>query len=163
MSLVSRPGPVVLGSVVLWFSNITACSSAEEHASEEREVVGSKPTGRANQGVAQLAERRRAMPEAAGAEPASLTNSTCPLTVARCPSQLATDNGHSSVLGSRFSSPGCSAASSAPARDAGGRRGGASQPDQWVASSKGKTLALQARDPGSSPGASTIRRFSSTG
>lgn len=44
---------------------------------------------------------------------------------------------------------------SAPARDAGGRRGGASQPDQWVASSNRRTPALQAGDPGANPGRST--------
>ena len=43
--------------------------------------------------------------------------------------------------------------------------GGAEPPSltKWVASSNGKTLALQARDPGSNPGASTIRRSSSNG
>jgi hypothetical protein len=55
---------------------MTACSSEVEHAPEERGAVGSKPTGRARQGIAQPAERRRAMPEAAGAEPASLTMTT---------------------------------------------------------------------------------------
>ena len=44
---------------------------------------------------------------------------------------------------------------SAPARDAGGRRGGACQPDQWVASSNSRTPALQAGDPGANPGRST--------
>jgi hypothetical protein len=63
---------------------MTACSSEVEHAPEARRAVGSKPTGRARQGIAQPAERRRAMPEAAGAEPASLTIADCRLQIADC-------------------------------------------------------------------------------
>jgi hypothetical protein len=145
------------------FSDMTACSSEVEHAPEARRAVGSKPTGRARQGVAQLAERRRAMPEAAGAEPASLTM-RCQVSRVRCQVSEAFSTRDTLTLDTGYDVlQAVAQPSSAPARDAGGRRGGASQPDQWVASSNGKISALQADDPGSSPGRSTRCRSSSTG
>src|SRR5262245_18244511 len=55
MSLVSRLSSRFCGSQFWGSRFLTACSSEEEHVSEKRSAGGSKLSGRANQGVAQLA------------------------------------------------------------------------------------------------------------
>src|SRR4030095_15084812 len=102
-------------------SDMTACSSEVEHAPEARRAVGSKPTGRARQGIAQPAERRRAMPEAAGAEPASLTIADCRFQITRCLLRSSSFITHrSSLVDSQFLVlQAVAQPSSAPARDAG--------------------------------------------